>query len=278
MSTHNDPSITERPTRPVALITGASAGIGAAFARELASRGYDLVLTARRQERLDALARNIETDSGCNTWTIAADLADPQAPALIMQQVTQHGLIIEALVNNAGYGVPGAYTSSDWETHQRFLQVMVLSIAELTHRCLPAMKKSACGRIINIASLAGLVPSSAGHTLYGAVKSWLIKFSEALSFELRNKGIVVTAVCPGFTHSEFHDVTGTREQASKMPNYMWMTAEVVAHQAIEASMRGENFIINGRVNRLIAWLARHLPRWLVYRLMATQVKQFRDER
>jgi len=139
------------------------------------------------------------------------------------------------------------------------------------------MKESACGRTINIASLAGLVPSSAGPTPYGAVKSWLIKFSEALSFELRNKGIVVTAVCPGFTHSEFHDVTGTREQASKMPHYMWMTAEVVAQQAIDASMRGENFIINGRVNRLIAWLARHLPRRLVYRLMATQVKQFRDE-
>ena len=278
MSTPDQDTKTTQRNRPVALVTGASAGIGAAIARELAVHGYDLVLTARRQERLDALAATLETTYGCNTWTIAADLSDPGAPAFIMQQLAKHDLIIEALVNNAGYGVPGAYASSDWATHQRFLQVMVMSIAELTHHCIPAMKKNGRGHIINIASLAGLLPSSAGHTLYGAVKSWLIQFSEALSFELQHKGIVVTAVCPGFTYSEFHDVTGTRKQMAQMADFMWMRAEEVARQAVEASMRGENFIINGWINRLIARLVRHLPRWLVYRLMAKQAKRFRDAR
>lgn len=278
MPVQDDPTMTQKQTRPVALVTGASAGIGAAIARELAGRGYDLVITARRQDRLDALAASLESATGCRTWIIAADLADPLAPALIMEQVAQHGLIIEALVNNAGYGVPGAYASSDWETHQRFLNVMIMSIAELTHRCIPAMKEQGQGRIINIASVAGLVPSTAGHSLYGAVKSWLIKFSESLSLELQGKGIVVTAVCPGFTYSEFHDVTGTREQMSQMADYMWMTAEQVAGQAVDASMRGETFMINGRINRLIVWLARHLPRWLIYRLMAAHAKNFRDDR
>jgi short-subunit dehydrogenase len=278
MPTDNDTATPIRPTRPVALVTGASAGIGTAIARELAGRGYDLVLTARRQERLAALAQTLETETGCKTWIIVADLADPQAPALIMQQIKQQGLNIEALVNNAGYGVSGAYTSSDWETHQQFLQVMIGAVAELTYRCIPEMKQHGTGRIINIASLAGLVPASAGHTLYGAVKTWMIKFSEALSAELQHKGIVVTAVCPGFTWSEFHDVTGTREQMSKMADFMWMTAEDVARQAIDASMRGETLLINGRVNRLIAWMVRFLPRWLVNQILNTQAKKFRDAR
>ena len=127
--------------------------------------------------------------------------------AKLCDQVTARGIIVDGLVNNAGYGVPGAYVNSTWETQHAFLQVMVVAVAELTHRLLPGMLERGYGRILNVASLAGLVPAPAGHTLYAASKSFMIKFSESLAHEVGHRGVHVTALCPGFTLSEFHDVT-----------------------------------------------------------------------
>jgi short-subunit dehydrogenase len=167
-------------------------------------------------------------------------------------------------VNNAGYGVPGAFVNSPWERQDAMLQVMVNGLAELTHRLLPGMIDRRYGRIINVASLAGLVPAPAGHTLYGASKALVIKFSEALSHEVMRHGVHVTAVCPGFTVSEFHDVTGTREQVTRsLPSWMWMDSPTVARQGFDAVMAGTPIYINGRVNRTVAMLVRHLPQSLV---------------
>src|SRR4029077_17259528 len=146
---------------------------------------------------------------------IVEDLEQPDAPARLCAELEARGLKIDVLVNNAGYGVPGSYLSSSWEVHSRFLQIMVTAVAELTYRLLPGMIDRGYGRVINVASLAGLVPAPAGHTLYAAAKAFLIKFSEALSHEARRHGVFVTAVCPGFTRSEFHDVTGTREKVNR---------------------------------------------------------------
>ena len=145
-------------------------------------------------------------------------------------------LTIDALVNNAGYGVPGTYLASAWERHAAMLNLMVMAVSELTYRLLPGMIERRYGRIINVASLAGLVPTPAGHTLYAATKAFAIKFSEALAHEGRPHGVHVTAVCPGFTLSEFHDVTGTRAQVSKLPAWMWMDASTVARQGFDAVM------------------------------------------
>jgi len=195
-----------------AIVTGASSGIGKAFAELLAGRGYALVLTARRRDRLDALAATLRQRHGIETHTIVADLADPGASARIVSQLAERRLAIDVLVNNAGYGVPGSYVNVTWADHERFVQVMVLAVCDLTYRLLPPMIERGWGRIINIASVAGMVPAPAGHTLYGASKAFLIRFSEALSAEGAPKGVHVTAVCPGFTHSEFHDVLGTRDR------------------------------------------------------------------
>ena len=217
-----------------ALITGASAGIGEAFAAYYAKRGDDVVLVARRAERLAALAESLHAEYGVKTTVITADLADAGAPKEIKAAVDQQRIDVDILVNNAGYGVPLTYLDNKWETHRDMLQVMITAVAELTYLFLPAMRERRNGVVINVASVAGHIPSTAGHTLYGAVKAWMIRFSEALGFELRAQGINVCAVCPGFTYSEFHDVTGTREQVSRMPAYMWMSAEVVAAQGVEA--------------------------------------------
>jgi short-subunit dehydrogenase len=249
--------------RRTALITGASSGIGEAFADVFAAEGFDLVITARRQERLRAVAERLERQHGGRVHVIVSDLGTRDASERLCTELTARGIEIDALVNNAGYGVPGVFTASPWSRHDEFLQVLVIAVAELTHRLLPAMVERGYGRIITVASLAGLVPAPAGHTLYGAAKAFAIKFSEALSHEVRASGVHVTAICPGFTMSEFHDVTGTRDKMDKLPPWLWLDAPTVARQGFDAVMAGTPVYINGRVNRTIAALVRYMPQWLV---------------
>ena len=247
-----------------ALITGASSGIGAAFAEVFASEGFDLAIVARREDRLLAVADSLRQKYGVAVSVFVADLSKRDALERLCADVAARGLQIDALVNNAGYGVPGSYVDSPWQRHEEFLQVLVTAVAELTYRLLPGMIDRHYGRIINVASLAGLVPAPAGHTLYGASKAFLIKFSEALANEGRQHNVHVTAVCPGFTWSEFHDVTGTRERMNELPRWIWLDAATVARQGFDAVMAGQAIYINGRVNRTIAALVRHLPQSLVY--------------
>lgn len=245
-----------------ALVTGASSGIGKAFAELLAAERYNLVLTARRRERLDELAATLRQAHGIATHVIGADLADPGAPALIAADLQQHGITIDLLVNNAGYGVPGSYVNVTWTDHARFMQVLVTAVLDLTYRLLPGMIDRQWGRVINIASVAGMVPAPAGHTLYGASKAFVIKFSEALAAENMSKGVNVTAVCPGFTYSEFHDVTGTRDRMNKMPGFLWLSAAGVAREGYDAVMAGKPVVVNGWIYRFLVWMVGALPRTL----------------
>lgn len=263
------------PSRPAhALVTGASSGIGAAIAREYAARGKPLVLVARRADRLAALAAELSPKVPC--LVLAADLADPAAPQRLFDELQARGVFVDTLVNNAGYGVPGRYLSKDWRTHADFLQVMVTSVAHLTHLFLPAMEAAGRGRILNVASLAGLVPASAGHTLYGAVKLWMIRFSESLQEESRPRGVHVTALCPGMTYSEFHDVNGMRQKVSQLPKGIWLTSEQVAKLGVDAVEAGVPRLVTGRSNRLIAALCKYLPDRLARALLAAKAKDFRD--
>jgi uncharacterized protein len=260
----------------VALITGASAGIGAAFARVFAANGFDLILTARREDRLRSLAADLERAHGIRAHVFRVDLAERDAPARLCADLAAANLTVDALVNNAGYGVPGAFTSVGWQRHADFLQVLLVSLTELTYRLLPGMVDRGYGRIINVASLAGLLPAPAGHTLYAATKSFVIRFSEALSCEVSHRGVHVTAVCPGFTFSEFHDVTGTRARMGSLPSWMWMDAPTVAQQGYAAVMAGRPVYVNGRVNTAIAMLARYLPQRMVYALNRRVGRSYRS--
>ncbi len=242
-----------------ALVTGASAGIGKACAELLAERGYDLVVTARRADRLDALAADLRAAHGVTVHVCPADLADPAAPAGLCAELQARGVIIDVLVNNAGYGVPGAYARTEWQRQADFIQVLVTAVAELTHRLVPGMIDRGWGRVMNIASLAALVPAAPGHTLYAASKAFLVKFSESLAGEVQARGVHVTAVCPGFTYSEFHDVTGTRDQMTQMPRWMWQDARAVVAEGYAAMMAGQVMVVTGRVNKVVAFGARHFP-------------------
>jgi len=257
-----------------ALVTGASSGIGAAIAREYARRGVPLVLTARRQDRLEALAATLR--DRVPVTCLAADLADPATPASLQAELAHRGLPVGHLVNNAGYGVPGRFLSSDWKTHADFLQVLVTSVCELTHRFLPAMEAAGHGRIVNVASLAGLVPASAGHTLYGAAKAFVIRFSESLAQETAARGVHVTALCPGMTFTEFHDVNNMRERVSKLPAWLWQDADSVARLGLDAVERGDTRCVPGGVNRMLAALSKYLPDPAAHALIASRSKDFRD--
>ncbi len=263
-------------SRPLSLITGASSGIGAAFARELAGRGHDLVLVARRVERLQAIAAALRAAHDSQVTVLAQDLADPAAPRLLCEALAEQGLSVDWLVNNAGYGVPGRFEASTWQTHADFLQVLVTAPAELVWRLLPGMRQRGYGRIVNVASLAGLVPASAGHTLYAASKAFMIRFSQALALEQASHGIHACALCPGFTRSEFHDVTGTRELMNRMPGFMWLSAEEVARQGADAVERGRAVHVTGRVNRLIKGLADWMPDRLSLALSARESRRYRQ--
>jgi uncharacterized protein len=260
--------------RKLALITGASAGIGAAFARAYAARGYDLALTARRRERLEALAGELKSAHGAQCLVLPADLADPKAPAALIEAIAAAGRPASVVVNNAGYGLPGTFATTTWQDQAAFIQVMVTAVAELSHRTLPAMRAAKFGRIINVASLAGLLPGSAGHTLYAASKAFLIRMSQSLAAEAGD-GVQVTALCPGFTYSEFHDANGTREAVSKMPRALWQDAETVVDGAIAANEAGEAVFVPGSVNKSLAWLGRALPPKLTMRIVAGQSSRFR---
>lgn len=262
--------------RKLALVTGASAGIGAAFARVLASHGYDLALTARRIDRLDALAAEIRLRHGVQTLTVAADLADPAAPERMLDHLAAHGRQVDALINNAGYGLPGTYCDTAWADQAAFIQVMVTAPCELAHRVLGGMRERRFGRIVNVASLAGLLPAARAHTLYAASKAFLIKFSQSLHLESADQGVHVTALCPGFTYSEFHDVNGTRDLVSSAtPGWLWLGADEVAAAGYAAVEANRAVCVPGAPSKAIAALGKLVPDKWAMALMASQGSRFR---
>jgi short-subunit dehydrogenase len=184
--------------------------------------------------------------------------------------------VVDALINNAGYGLPGAYADTDWPAQRDMLQVMLVAPCELIHKLLPGMIDRKFGRIVNVASLAGLVPGSAGHTQYAATKSFLVKFSQSLHLENLANGVHVSALCPGFTFSEFHDVNGTRQQASQStPDWLWLGADEVAAAGYEAAEANRPICVTGVPNKAIAAVAKLLPDDWALALMASQGARFR---
>lgn len=256
-----------------ALVTGASSGIGAAIAREYARRGVPLILTARRESRLQALAA--ELAPLVPVEVIVANLAEPQAPAMIVEEILRRALSVRILVNNAGYGVAGRYLVPEWPAHAAFLQVMVGAVSELTWRLLPQIRAHGNGRIINVSSVAALIPAADGHTLYAPAKSYLVKFSEALALENADQGVHVTTLCPGFTWSEFHDVAGNRDIMNRMPRWIWLQADAVARAGIDAVERGKVLAVPGFLYKVICLLAKVLPASWLLALMKRNSKRFR---
>lgn len=262
-------------SKPLALITGASAGIGEAFATLYAEKGYDLILVARREAKLTSLATTLSEAYGARCETIALDLSKPDAATTVVGKLAERKLSVDVLINNAGYGLPGTFHGTNWQEQRDFLQLMFNTPVELCHHLLPSMRAKGFGRIINVASLAGLVPGSTGHTLYSGVKSGLIKFSESLNAENQGTGVHASALCPGMTYSEFHDVNGQRDRVSELPDYMWKSAKEVAEAGYKYVEANNAVCVPGAVNKSIAAFAQILPGDWARALMRKQSSKFR---
>ena len=246
--------------RPVAFITGASSGIGEVFARKLAARGYDLVLLARRGDRLRALACSVPT----HAEVLIADLASPDGVASAARAIRECGQL-ELLVNNAGFGTLGRFWESGLTDQARMHEVHIMATMRLTHAALGQMVPRGRGAVINVSSVAAFGQSQ-GNVSYCATKAWINSFTEGLDMELRGlrSPVRVQALCPGFTMTEFHDVLGIERR--RIPNAFWMRAEVVVDASLEGLERGRLIVIPGRKYKIGAALIKRLPRWLKRRL------------
>jgi short-subunit dehydrogenase len=246
-------------TPRTALVTGTSAGIGASFARLLAAEGYNLILVARREDRLRQLADELANSYPNRYEVIVADLADPSAPARIFSATLELGMPVDFLVNNAGFGGKDKFSEAPWPSLASEIQVMVTAVTELSYLMLPGMKQRQWGRIVNVASIAAFMPPTSGF-LYTGIKSYVVHMSESLDIELKPYGIHVSALCPGFTKTEFHDVMQTREEMNtKLPTFAWQESDDVVQEGYDAVMAGRPFFVTGRFNRLIVALIGRLP-------------------
>lgn len=245
-------------SRRLAVVTGASAGIGTAFAELLAAEGFDLALVARRTERLEELAERLRAGHGTEVLPITLDLSDRDAPRRLVERIAAEGRTIDVLVNNAGYAIPTRFTDTEWSVIDGFLEVLATGQVHLMHLVLPGMRERDYGRILNVASLAAWAPENPGG-LYGAVKRFLVSASRAVWMEHAGTGVHVTAVCPGYTRTEFHDVLGNRNEIDRLPGPMWQSAEDVAREGWRACERNRAVVVTGRLNRLLRIVCHFLP-------------------
>ncbi len=234
----------------LALVTGASSGIGAALARLLAERGYDVALVARREERLAALARELSARHGGAAIPIAADLSLPDAHRPVMAALD--GRPVDLLVNNAGLSIRGPFAEAPWERQRDALMTLVMAVAGLTHAVLPDMIARRSGRIITISSIVALSQGGPGHTVYPAAKSFVHKFMLSLDAEVRRHGIVCTSVLPGTTASEFRQANNIEAKAGGLSDLFSQSSEAVARAAIDGNLHGRLVVIPGWHNSLAA--------------------------
>lgn len=259
-------------SRPVALVTGASVGIGRAFAEELARRGHDLVLVARNQDQLDEAAEQLRRRHSVTVEVLAADLTISSDLAEVAARLASEGdRGVDVLVNNAGRGSHGPFASCDLEDQLGQIDLNVRALVHLTHAALSVMVGRGSGRILNVASVAGFQPVP-NESVYAATKAFVLSFSEGLSEELRGTGVTLTALCPGFTRSEFQERAGI--DARSLPAVLWQDAPEVAVAGLDALMAGRAVCVPGPVNKVLGGLTRLAPRSVVRASSGALVRRF----
>lgn len=261
-------STSARPRRPVALVTGASAGLGRAFAERLARAGHDLVLVARDRARLTDLGRALADAHGAHAEVLAVDLTTPTGRERAAERVSRG---VDYLVNNAGFGTVGEFARLPVARELEEIDLNVVALSRLTRAALPPMLERKRGRILNVASLAGLAPGPYTAT-YSATKAFVVSLTESLAEEARSGGVNVMALCPGFTRTEFQDRANMN--VGHVPGIAWMSAESVVDSALAAIERGEVVHVPGVLNRLSRAGLRVVPRRLVSRLVAVGSRKF----
>jgi short-subunit dehydrogenase len=248
------------------LITGASSGIGAELARGLAARGHGVTLVARREERLRSLAAELTEEHDVLAEVVAADVSGAEGRALLREELAARSLDVEVLVNNAGFGSGGPFVELDGAREAEMVRTNVEAVVALCSDYLPAMASRGRGAVLNVASLIAFQPVPFQAT-YGASKAFVLSFTDALHEELRDKGVTVTAVCPGPVRTEFGEQGGFGGADERIPGPLWLSAAKVARDALAAVERGERVTVPGAGNRLAALWGQHLPRSILLPLV-----------
>jgi short-subunit dehydrogenase len=243
-----------------AVVTGASSGLGSDFARELAARGCHLALVARREDRLRELASELAARHGVRSEVVALDLSERGAAAALAERLEALDMQPDVLVNNAGLGVYGPFLSTPWDRIERMLAVDVLAPLELTRRFAAAMAERRRGRLLHVASIAAFQPAPL-YAAYGAAKSLVLHFGEALAFELRGSGVTSTVLCPGVTRTEFF-AAAEQKALTRYQRMMMMPSADVARIGVRAMVRGRSCVVPGLLNALGTWMVRFVPRRL----------------
>ncbi|MDA8720177.1 SDR family NAD(P)-dependent oxidoreductase [Gammaproteobacteria bacterium] len=253
-----------------ALITGSTAGIGLDIAQELASRGHNILLTARREDRLKDIAEQIVADFGVEAHYVVADLGEIDAPGKIFDFCTSNNYVVDILVNNAGYSINKKFHETDEAEEEKFLRVLGTGVIALTKRFIPSMLDHKSGKIMLVSSLAAFAPPATGWgALYGPVKTFINRFGDALNLNYRAHGITATNVCPGFTVTEFHTASGMQDAMDEVPSFMKKDSKTVAKGAVDAMLKGKTVWVPGLLNKLIAFLCNNLPTSLVIRMSSS---------
>jgi uncharacterized protein len=258
------------PVAGTALITGASAGIGSAFAAQLAARGNDVVLVARDRARLETLASDLATRHGVATEVLTADLTDSAQLASVEARLADRDRFVDVLVNNAGYGTNGHFAGLDRDVEDREIGLNVVALVRLTHAALGPMIERGRGAVLNVGSIAGYQPTP-GNATYGATKAFVSSFTQSVHEEVRGSGVHVTLVCPGFTRTEFQEHAGI--DSSKVPGFLWQSAEEVAAGALTALDHDRAVYVPGTLNRMTAAVVSVLPDALTRRVAGFIVDQ-----
>ncbi|WP_134764531.1 SDR family oxidoreductase [Nocardioides sp. 1609] len=236
---------------PTALVTGATAGIGHAFAVHLARRGHDLVLVARDATRLDQVAADLRTAHGVEVEVLVADLVEPDQLARVEARVADRERAVDLLVNNAGFGLKKRFLDNPVETEEAMLAVLVTAVLRLSHAALGAMTERGSGGIINVSSVAAFLPRGS----YSAAKAWVNSFSEWAAHEYRGQGVTVMALCPGFTKTEFHE----RMEVKRGDGLMWLDVDFLVEKALEDFAKGRVLSIPGAQYKTVIALTRLVP-------------------
>jgi uncharacterized protein len=249
-----------------ALITGASSGLGEAMARELSQRGHGVVLVARSEERLRALAVELAGAHGVRAEAVPCDVTDPAARDRLEAEVARLGLRVDVLVNNAGFGTYEPFVETPRERVLDEVRVNTEAVADLTARWLPGMVQRGAGAVLITASTAGFQPLP-GNAVYSAGKSFALTFAEAIGHEVKGRGVTVTALCPGPVKTGFQDASGAHDFAAGLPKPLWRTPAQVAAAGIDGLERGRRVVVPGAPNRVLATIGRLCPRPIVVRVM-----------
>jgi short-subunit dehydrogenase len=248
-----------------ALVTGASSGLGVSFARQLAERGADLVITARRADRLETLASELRERHGVRVTVLPLDLSEPGAPARLVEQTERAGLAVDVLVNNAGGGIHQHFLDIAWERTARQIQLNVVSLTELTWRFARTMLERRRGWVLNVSSIGGYTPTPS-YATYSAGKAFVRDFTEAIAYELRGTPVRVCCLCPGGTVTEFHQAAGHELPSSFRATFM--SADRCAAIGLRALFGGRRNIVSGWVNKIGMFLLRLIPRRAAVRVAA----------